>query len=259
MSVFEAVILGIIQGIGEFLPISSSGHLVIIPQLFGWKDQGLDFDVILHFGTLIAIIIYFGKDWYKIIKDGLTRPKSEDGRFLWLLVLATVPAAIIGKTLEPYVEANLRSPYLVASNLIIFALILLFADRKAPQNNTTVLNVKNALFLGFAQALALFPGTSRSGITITCALLLGFNRTTAARISFLMATPIIAGAAVLKAPVLVSASADAALWAGFFSALVVGWLSIKFLMALITKYDFRIFVVYRILLGTFIFIWFLIR
>lgn len=249
MTTFQAIVLGLIQGLGEFLPISSSGHLVIIPDLLGWQYQGLTFDVLLHGATLIAILIYFWKDWMKIIKDGLSEPKSQDGRMLWLLALATVPGGLAGLFLNDLAETTLRAPWLIATALIIFAVVLWLADRKASSAQTAALSVRTALIIGFAQALALVPGVSRSGITITAALFLGFSRSDAARISFLMATPIIGAATVLALRHLTLSEITLPLLCGFLAAGISGWAAIAFLMKYVRTRSYVIFAVYRIALG----------
>jgi len=217
--------------------------------LLGWQYQGLSFDVLLHGATLIAILIYFWKDWMKIIKDGLSEPKSQDGRMLWLLALATVPGGLAGLFLNDLAETTLRAPWLIATALIIFAVVLWLADRKAASPTTAALSVKTALIIGFAQALALVPGVSRSGITITAALFLGFSRSDAARISFLMATPIIGAATVLALRHLTLSEITLPLVCGFLAAGLSGWAAIAFLMKYVKTRSYVIFAVYRIALG----------
>lgn len=248
MTTFQAVVLGLIQGLGEFLPISSSGHLVIIPDLLGWQYQGLTFDVLLHLGTLLAIVAYFYNDWVKIIKDGLAAPKSPDGKILWLLIIATIPGGLAGLFLEDLAEHTLRAPWIIATTLIVFGVILWLADRKAGRGDSA-LSVKTALIIGCAQALALIPGTSRSGITITAALFLGFSRPEAARVSFLLATPITAAAAVLALRHLTMAEVTVPLLCGFAASLLSGWAAIAFLLKYVQTRTYAVFVVYRILLG----------
>ena len=199
MSILTAFILGLIQALGEFLPISSSAHLALWPFFSGEVYQGLAFDVMLHLATLIAVVAYFYKDLLNLIKNGLTSPKTQDGRLFWYIGIATIPAAVAGFFLEDMAENIFRAPQYIASALIIFAIILYIADH---YNKKSTLN-KDVTFLsiiliGCAQALAIIPGVSRSGITITAALFLGLSRVQSARISFLLSMPIIAGAAVLK-------------------------------------------------------------
>ena len=248
MTIFQAVILGLVQAAGEFLPVSSSAHLALMPRLLGTAYQGLTYDVMLHAATLFAVLFYFRKEWFHIIKDGLTKPKSEEGKILWLLAVATIPAAVAGILFQKQIENTLRSPLIMAGALIFFALVLFYADKKGGKGGA-LMNIKNMLVIGCAQAVALIPGTSRSGITITAALLLGFGREESAKISFLLSVPVIAGAFVMKARHINPADINAAFIAGFLTALICGWLFIKFLMRYLQKHNFNIFVVYRIILG----------
>lgn len=249
MTITTAIILGLLQALGEFLPISSSAHLVLFSFFTNGDYQGLTFDVLLHLATLIAVCAYFWKDLLVLTKKGLTEPKSEDGRLFWYIGLATIPAAVAGYFLEDIAETTFRAPWVLALTLIIFALLLFIADRKGKQNIKDNLSLKIMMLIGCAQALALVPGVSRSGITITAALFLGLTRSLGARISFLLSMPIIAGAAVLKISHLSLSQIDAPLMAGFLSALIGGFLVIKFLMKYIQKHNFDIFVYYRIALG----------
>ena len=249
MTITTAIILGLLQALGEFLPISSSAHLALFSFFTNGDYQGLTFDVLLHLATLIAVCAYFWKDLLVLTKKGLTEPKSEDGRLFWYIGLATIPAAVAGYFLEDIAETTFRAPWVLALTLIIFALLLFIADRKGKQNIKDNLSLKIMMLIGCAQALALVPGVSRSGITITAALFLGLTRSLGARISFLLSMPIIAGAAVLKISHLSLSQIDAPLMAGFLSALIGGFLVIKFLMKYIQKHNFDIFVYYRIALG----------
>ncbi len=255
MTIFDAVLLGLLQALGEFLPISSSAHLVLLPFFRGQAYQGITFDVMLHLATLLAVLLYFAKDWYVLIKDGLTRPKTEEGKTLWFLVLATFPAAIAGVLFHHQVETAFRNPVSIAICLVVFALILAWADRKAAPSDHAAINLKNLLIIGCAQALALMPGVSRSGITITAALFLGFSRPQSARISFLLSTPIIAGAALLEMTHLSWADINAPLLWGFISAFLGALLVIGGLMKYIKTHSFAVFVWYRVLLGAAIILW----
>ena len=207
MTILQAVILGLAQGLGEFLPISSSAHLVLIPWLLRWTDPGLTFDVALHVGTLVAVIIYFWKDWWQLIIKGFTDVRSEKGRLFWYLVAASVPGALSGYLLEDKAETIFRSPILIATMLILMGILLYWADRRSAKkieiNNITF---GTSIFIGISQALAIVPGVSRSGITMTTGLLMGLNREGAARFSFLLSTPIIFGAAMVKLPGVISNS-----------------------------------------------------
>lgn len=254
MTYITAFLLGLIQALGEFLPISSSAHLALWPFFSGAVYQGLTFDVLLHLATLIAVISYFYKDLIVLVKQGLTAPKSQDGRLFWFIGLATIPAALAGYFLEDAAENTFRNPLLIASTLMIFALVLWYADHY----NKTHQKDKNPtwlimLLIGCAQALAIIPGVSRSGITISAALFLGLTRVASARISFLLSIPIIAGAAILKLKDLTFNDITGPVILGFMTALIVGWLTIKFLMRFLTNHNFNVFVLYRIALGLLIF------
>ncbi len=252
MNISDAVLLGLLQALGEFLPISSSAHLVLLPYFSGQAYQGLAFDVMLHVATLLAVLIYFGKDWFYLIKDGLTRPASKEGRVIWYLALGTVPAGLAGLTLGDWAETTFRNPLMIAACLMIFAVILWLADRKAGGQTGNELTLKTVLFIGCAQALAIMPGVSRSGVTITAALLLGLSRSASARVSFLLSAPVIGGAAVLELHNLSAGDLNAPFICGFLSAFLGALLVIGFLMKYIKTHTFNVFVIYRLLLGMFI-------
>ncbi|MGQ9800875.1 MAG: undecaprenyl-diphosphate phosphatase [Candidatus Saccharicenans sp.] len=250
MSHFQAVVLGFLQGLGEFLPISSSAHLVIGPYFFNWHYQGLCYDVMLHLGTLLAIVAYFWKDWVKIIRDGLSRPKDREGRFLWYVLLATIPGALAGYFLEEKAETVLREPYVIAFSLILFSAVIFLADRLARnQKDLEALNLVEILLIGLAQSLAIVPGASRSGMTIMMALFLGYRRQAAARISFLLATPLVIGAALLELPKIALTEVNGPFLSGFLSSAVFGFLSIKFLLSFLKTRNLVPFVVYRLALA----------
>ncbi len=252
----QIIVLAIIQGITEFLPISSSGHLILVPALTGWKDQGLIVDVMVHMGSFLAVITYFWRDVLALTAGGLNLLRgrmTDHGRLGLLIVVATIPAVAFGLFVKKtgMIDA-VRGPEIVAWNAIIFGVLMYIADRlgkhvKAMENMTFM----PALIIGLAQAVAIIPGTSRSGITMTAARMLGFQRSEAARFSFLVGIPAIAGAGVL---VLGEAISDGATISGdaiitgiltFFTALGAIW----FLMAIVRRYSLTIFVVYRLLLG----------
>ena len=259
--------MGIVQGLGEFLPISSSGHLVVTPWVFGFKDPGLTFDVALHFGTLIAIIAFFYKDWLEIFRGSLNALqkskrkeeqlwKNHHFRLLMTLVAATAPAALIGKLLDDWAESAFRMPWLVAINMSVMGAILLLADRKAKsEKDADVVHVgfKRGFLIGLFQVLALIPGVSRSGVTITAALFLGLGRQTAARYSFLLATPITFGACLLKTPEFLLGNPGVNEWVGIAVSAVVGFLSIKYLLKFVQHYSYKVFVYYRFLFTAVIF------
>ena len=252
MTIFDGVLLGLIQALGEFLPISSSAHLVLLPYFRGQSYQGLAFDVILHAATLLAVLLYFWKDWWTLLKNGLTQPKTPQGRMLWYLAAATLPAAIAGVLFNDWAEQVFRNPLMIAVCLALFAAILWLADRQAGKNTTTDLfsvPFKIVFLIGCAQALALMPGVSRSGITITAALFLGLSRSTSARLSFLLSTPIIAGAAILEIGKLSASDFTAPLCWGFISAFIGALAVIGFLMKYIKTHTFNVFVYYRWLLA----------
>jgi undecaprenyl-diphosphatase len=247
--------LGLVQGLGEFLPISSSAHLVLVPWLFGWEDPGLTFDIALHFGTLIAVAIYFWKDWLRLFSKGFTDTKSTDGRLFWYLVLATIPGALIGFMLEKKAETVLRNPVLIAVMLIILGIILYWADRKSTKETEIKgITLKTSLLIGLSQALAVIPGVSRSGITMTTALLMGLTREAAARFSFLLSAPIIFGAAVIKLPYVVSnpAMINSGFVLGMIVSCITGLTAIGFLLRFVQTKTFLPFAWYRFILGAFV-------
>ncbi len=251
MTILDAVFLGLLQALGEFLPISSSAHLALLPYLRGQEYQGLSFDVMLHAATLLAVLLYFWRDWWVLIKQGLTAPKSREGKMLWYLAAATVPAAVMGFLLNDWAESVFRNPALIAINLIVFAAILWWSDKQVKNQATDLFDVsfKTVFLIGCAQALALMPGVSRSGITITAALFLGLSRSVSARISFLLSAPVIAGATVLELGHLAPADFNGALLAGVISAFIGAVLVIGGLMKYIKSHTFNVFVYYRWILG----------
>ncbi len=250
MNYFQAVVLGFLQGLGEFLPISSSAHLVIGPYFFSWSYQGLQYDVMLHLGTLLAIVAYFWKDWIKIIADGFTRTKEKEGRFLWYLLLATIPGALAGFFLEEKAETVFREPQIIAGSLIFFSIFIFLADRVARnKKGLEELCPVEILLIGLAQSLAIIPGASRSGMTIMMALFLGYRRQAAARLSFLLATPLIVGAALLEIPRIALSEINGPFIAGFLSSALFGFLSIGFLLSFLKTRNLKPFVVYRLALA----------
>jgi len=252
LTILQAVILGLAQGMGEFLPISSSAHLVLIPWLLRWTDPGLTFDVALHVGTLVAVIIYFWKDWWQLILKGFTDVRSAKGRLFWYLVVATAPGALSGYLLENTAETVFRSPILIATMLILMGILLYWADRRsAKEVEINKITLGTSLFIGISQALAIIPGVSRSGITMTTGLLMGLNREGAARFSFLLSTPIIFGAAVVKLPGLMSDPPAITLnfTMGMAVSCITGIASIGFLLRYVQTRDFLPFVWYRFALG----------
>jgi undecaprenyl-diphosphatase len=249
----RAVVLGVLQGLGEFLPISSSGHLIVVPWLLGWPDSGLAFDVALHLGTLAAVAFAFWREWLRLIGAALRgvlagRPFADaDSRLLFYLALATVPGALAGRALDEWAETAFRSPALVALSMAFMGLVLWAADRRAARAGEEEVSLRDALLIGLAQALAIVPGTSRSGATISMALFLGHRREAAARFSFMLALPITFGAAVVKVPDLFQAGAPTGpVLAGMLAAAVSGFLAIRVLLAYVRTRTYRPFVYYRL-------------
>lgn len=268
MEIFQAAVLGLVQGLGEFLPISSSAHLVITPWLFGWRDPGLGFDLALHWGTLLAVLAYFRKDilnlirgfWHSLwpstrnIKDNIWQKLS------WLLVIASIPGAIIGKLLEEQAETVFRNPLLIAITLSVFGVVLLLVDRYSKkQKDLDHITWVDSLIVGLSQAFAIIPGVSRSGSTMTAGLALGFKREDTARFSFLMSLPIILGAGLLKVGEFGHGVSTPALIVGFATAAVSGFLSIKFLLKYLATHDFKIFVWYRFVFAALIIVIYMMR
>ena len=260
MDYLHAVFLALLQGLTEFLPISSSAHLILLPRLLGWVDQGLAFDVAVHLGTLTAVVAYFRHDVKNLLvawlQSCVTRRFSADAKLAWLVVLGTVPVAVVGLLFHDFIETSLRSPLVIAAATIGFGVLLGFSDwRGAKARTVNSLTVMDAVWIGFAQALALIPGTSRSGITMTAALALGLTRSAAARFSFLMSVPVILMAGSYEALKLID-QAEPVAWGplllGTLVAAVSAYLSIHFFMRLIEKVGMLPFVLYRLLLGAFL-------
>ena len=255
MTVFQALVLGIVQGLGEFLPISSSAHLVLTPWAFGWPDPGLAFDVALHVGTLIAVLWYFRAEWVKLARSAIEllrtrRADTEEKQRVLFIVIATIPAALAGLLLEDYAESTFRSPTLVAVTLIVMGIVLWAADRYAPQDRPLgQMRARDALLIGLAQIFALVPGVSRSGSTMTAARGLRFDRQSAAVFSFLMSMPITAAAAVLKAPTMLRGDNRTTLIVGILASGVSGWLAIAVLLRYVARHSYGLFALYRIVLG----------
>jgi undecaprenyl-diphosphatase len=262
----QALFLGILQGLTEFLPISSSAHLILAPRFFGWQNSLLDsltFDVALHAGTLLALLWYFWRDWMELTRGFFrilrtARPNDFQERLIVYIVLATIPAAVAGLFLEKTVESSFRNPGLILLPLVVVSFLMIFAEARSRSSQPLEsLNLKDAVTIGFAQALALLPGVSRSGITITTGLLRGYNREAATRFSFLLSTPAIAGAAVLHLRHILSAeNTDWSLFAiGFASSAVVGYLAIAFLIRYVRGHTLNVFAGYRLILAAVILLW----
>lgn len=268
MEIFQSFILGAVQGLTEFLPISSSAHLIVTPWFFDWPDPGLGFNVALHWGTLLAVLAYFWQDilliikgfWHSLFKSSRDLKSNIYQKLAWLLIIASVPGAIIGKLLESKAETVFRNPLLIAITISVFALIIWYADVVgAKQKNLDRVTWLDSLILGLAQALAIIPGVSRSGSTIGTGLFLGFKRADAARFSFLMSIPIIFGAGLLKFKDFGAGVSSGELIVGFLSSALFGFLSIKYLLRYLAKHDFKIFVWYRLALAALILIVLFVR
>ncbi|GLI37634.1 undecaprenyl-diphosphatase UppP [Geobacter hydrogenophilus] len=259
MNPLHATVLGAVQGLTEVLPISSSAHLILIPWLFGWPESGITFDVALHLGTLIALALYFRRDIAELAVNALSGLTAKGGssatRLPWYIIAGCVPAAIAGKTLEEPIEAIFRSnPAIIAALLIGFGLLLALADTLGSKKwRMDQIDLKSAMLIGLAQCLALLPGVSRSGITITAALFLGFSRETAARFSFLLSLPIVAGAALLKVGHLARHGIPEGelqpLLIGIGVSALFGYASVALLLKLVQRYSLYPFVWYRLLAG----------
>jgi undecaprenyl-diphosphatase len=261
MPVYQAVILAVVQGITEFLPISSSAHLALAPWLFGWKDQGLTFDIALHFGTLLAVLVYFFRDWVQVLGAGFglrlgTDPDlRENPRLLWMIAVATIPVGVAGLLFKDAAETTLRNPWVIGSMLIAVGLLMGYAESVARRHkNVAHVSWLDAITIGVAQALAVVPGTSRSGITITAALFRGIDRASAARFSFLLSTPAIAAAALKAFSELHKAGGIPpgempAFLAGMLVSAVTGLMVIAFFLRYLRHSTLRFFVAYRIVFG----------
>ena len=256
MTVFQAVVLGIIQGLAEFLPVSSSAHLTLAPFFFGWKDPGLAFDVALHFGTLVALVWYFRAEWIELTKSAIRIARMRkiqdvhDRRLIYLIV-ATIPGGIAGKLLNDYAESAFRSPLLIACTLAIMGVLLWAVDKYAARvRSIEEVTMRDAIIIGLAQVAALIPGVSRSGSTITAGRALGLDRPSAARFSFLMSMPITAAAVAVKVPEAIRAEGfSTPLLAGVLAAFISSWLAITVLLRYISKHSFGVFALYRLLLA----------
>jgi len=246
----EALILGIVQGLGEFLPISSSAHLVLTPWLFGWHDPGLGFNVALHLGTLAAVVAYFWRDWLSLVLNGLKGAKNREGRLFWYLAVATIPGALAGAALEHYAETVFRTPLLVGVMLIVMGVILYVADHYgARARGIYQVGWRDALLIGVSQAFAIIPGVSRSGATISAARFLGLEREAATRFSFLLSVPIIFGAGVFSLRDIGVSDLTLPFWVGVITSAVTGFAAIAFLLRFVITRNFDIFVWYRVILG----------
>ena len=260
MDLFQALILAIVQGLTEFLPVSSSGHLILVPVLLGWEDQGLAFDVAVHVGTLAAVMFYFRSEILVMLRDWLLSLRARrtvgDSRLAWAVFIGTLPIGFAGLLLEEFAETVLRSPRIIAVTTIGFGLLLWLADvRGVRTRDVHHMSWRDILLIGFAQTLALIPGTSRSGITITAALFLGLTRGAAARFSFLLSVPVILLAGGLKTVELMQSEVVVdwtAIFLGVVVAAVSAWLCVHYMLKLLDRFGMLPFVLYRLLLGVYL-------
>lgn len=252
----EAIILGVVQGLTELLPVSSSAHLYLLSECFFQWHISDAFDIALHFGTLLAICIFFFKDWIELIKGGFNKVfKKEDsteGRIFWYIVAATIPAGIIGYLFKKYLENYLKQPLIVATALIVMGILLYIVDKKSKSEVTyEKMTFKQAFLIGISQVLAFIPGVSRSGATITVGRALKVERESVAKYTFLLSTPIVFAATLLN---IMDFEFSVAFFAGVLSSFLVGIAVIKFLMEFIKKRSFKIFAIYRVILGLVVYI-----
>ncbi|MBV8841726.1 MAG: undecaprenyl-diphosphatase UppP [Bryobacterales bacterium] len=265
MPLIEVILLGIVQGLTEFLPVSSTAHLAILPRLFGWPDPGLSYDIALHVGTLAAVLIYFFRDWVQVIGQGLGinaggDPEIQRNRhLLWLLIIGTIPAAIAGLLFQKQAETSLRGPYVIAATMIVIGLFMWFAERiGTKKRDLSHISVIDSVVIGFAQAIAVIPGVSRSGITISAGLLRDVDRPSAARFSFLLSTPVILGAAakdmwdLMKHEGGITPEMRTAFLLGILISAITGCATIAFFLNFLRRRSLNFFVGYRILFGIFI-------
>ena len=263
MPIYQAIILGIVQGLSEFLPISSSGHLLLTPWFAGWQELDpsikKSFDVALHLGTLVAVVGYFRHDVSRYVVDGTKLvfkrkvPPTTDGKLAWLFVLATLPAAAVGALFEDQIDNRLGTPVMIGISLIVFGILLAIADRTLGRRKVEEFRARDALIVGAAQALALNPGTSRSGITMTAGRFLGFDREAAVRISFVMSIPVIFGAVVFKFGGMIADGIPEGLVVplivGVITSGLAGLLAVWGTLKIVRTHSFMPFVIYRIALG----------
>lgn len=260
MNVIQALVYGIAQGIAEFLPISSTAHLKLIPWLLGWAQPDTAFDVALHLGTASAVILFFIKDWIRLIRAGFTKPKSTDGKLFWLIVIATVPGGLAGVFLDQYMVA-FSNPALIGLMLILMGIALYLADKLGKsESGIGEIGLKRSILVGMSQMVAIIPGVSRSGITMTTGRIFGLTRDAIARFTFLMSAPIILLDGLYHAKDILHEPVDkAAFLVAVITAAVVGAASIRFLLEFIKKRGFGIFAVYRLVLGTLVIILYFAR
>ncbi len=267
MTILQSIILGIVQGLTELLPISSSAHLNLIPWIFNWTSSAdfntafEAFDVALHAGTLLAIVIFFFKDWIKLIVGGfnqvIKKQKSEEGKMFWYIVLATIPGGIIGFILDHYAEDYLNKPIIIAIALIVMGIILYFVDKNCKsETEYKDMTLKQTFLIGLSQCLAFIPGVSRSGITMTTGRFMGVKRESAAKYSFMLSAPIVFAATIYKLKDFVF---NLPFVIGVLTSFIVGIFVIKFLLEYLRKGSFKIFAIYRVIVGVIVIAIYLIR
>jgi undecaprenyl-diphosphatase len=261
MPLYQAIILAVIQGLTEFLPVSSTAHLALVPQLFHWADPGLGFDVALHVGTLAAVLIYFFRDWVQVIANGIgfqyrgARPDENSRALLWYLVVGTIPAGLAGLLFQKYAEHAWRSPYVIATTLIGVGILMYLADKTGEEKNgLNQMSWFDVIIVGVTQAFAIIPGVSRSGSTIAAARFRHFNREASARFSFLLSTPIIGAAAAKDAWDLhkqggVPPGMQLPYLVGVLVSALVGLIVIAFFLYFLRRHSLSLFVGYRIVFG----------
>lgn len=262
MTIIQSIVLGILQGVGEFLPISSSAHLILVPYLLGWKESSMAFDIALHFGTLLAVLAIYFKEWWTLFIGAITNikgnQKTKEGKMFWYLVAATIPAALTGLLLDDIIENYFRGQiWLIALFLAIMGILIYLGDAWASKHykNKEVdfdnITLKQAILVGCSQAFAVFPGFSRSGTTILAGRLMGLSKEAITKFTFLLSVPIIAGAAILKVGDL---KITTEVIIGIITSFIVGVISIKFLLNYIKKHDFSVFAFYRVIMAIIIYI-----
>lgn len=250
MNIFQALVYGIIQGIIEFLPISSDAHLIIIPRILGWQEPSLDFDIALHLGTTAAVVAFFFKDWITLFKAGFTKPASDYGKVFWWIVLATIPCGIIGLFITKYTD-SVRNLALISLVLIVMGPLLYFVDKYAPKRiDINRIGALSSILIGASQVIAMIPSVSRSGVTITAGRFLCVKRESAAKFTFLLSTPTMLGLGLYKLKDISNVPVHPLTFSiAILSSAVVGALSINFLLYYIKKRGFGIFAGYRCVLG----------
>ena len=257
MTLAQGIAFGVVQGLTEFLPVSSSAHLTLLPWLLGWEDPGLGFDVALHVGTLFAVLWYFWRDWWELARAAATHlgdpAASPQAQLFWKIAVASIPAAIIGVAFEHKAEEAFRAPALIALALAALGALLYWSDQR-PESESRVeaIDWRDAIWIGLAQSAAIVPGVSRSGVTITVARLRGVGREASARFSFLLSTPVIAGAALLKIRALVAAGHDPAQLAALVASALCGFAAIGGLIRYVRSRSYRPFVFYRFAVAAFV-------